>query len=163
MGNSSAMGVCRGAISCRKRGVSSCDIGADIRLTRETAAGVGAASVIAGRRGAGENRTLRAAHLNGGIEDGKPTRMKYRAKACEKCSRNGDSRRQRDPSSSARVVRYPRGKPKIWPKSTIRAAWLFAGSFGDASKCSPAIRPLRISSHLELLNPGLEIRNSARV
>ncbi len=35
---------------------------------------------------------------NSGTDDGKPTRMKDRAKACEKCSRNGEHKRQRSPS-----------------------------------------------------------------
>ena len=37
-------------------------------------------------------------HLNGGILDGNPTRMKYRANAWEKCSRKGEASRQRLPN-----------------------------------------------------------------
>ena len=37
-------------------------------------------------------------YLYAGIAAGRPTRMKKRANACEKCSRYGDSNRQRSPS-----------------------------------------------------------------
>ncbi len=40
-------------------------------------------------------------YLNAGIAVGRPTRIKKRAKACEKCSRNGDSKHQRSASESA--------------------------------------------------------------
>jgi len=46
-------------------------------------------------------RILRLPYLNGGIWEGKPTRMKYRAKACEKCSRKGESNRHLFPDASA--------------------------------------------------------------
>lgn len=40
-------------------------------------------------------------YLNGGMLDGKPTLIKKRAKACEKCSRNGEQSRHRRPSRDA--------------------------------------------------------------
>ena len=63
----------------------------------------GASRVMAHARGEGEAIAGRCHGLqwNSGIVEGRPTRMKNRAKACEKCSRNGGLRRHRGPSRVA--------------------------------------------------------------
>src|SRR5271166_6054207 len=83
--------------------------------------------VSAGDHGVGSGEADAAARRrassqrNSGIVEGRPTRMKNRAKACEKCSRKGGFNRQRGPICFAWSARYSWGRLKISRKSTTRA------------------------------------------
>src|SRR5215217_1865809 len=54
--------------------------------------------------------------------------MKYRAKACHKCSRYGDRRRSLGPMSETRCKRYPLGNVcNLWKFTTDHAKYGSAG------------------------------------
>jgi hypothetical protein len=72
----------------------------------------------------GGARSLGRRQLNSGMLDGSPTRMKKRAKAWEKCSRNGDLSRHRGPIRVTWPMNPERfharpscsGKRRDWPR-----------------------------------------------
>src|SRR5690348_14798830 len=99
-------------------------------------------------RPSGGSVELPPPYLNGRMPDGKPTRIKNRANACEKCSRNGDRSRQRSPNVSACRERYVIGRLTICLKSTTNEERLSSALLNPPRRCKPSVRPFRTDSHL---------------